>query len=62
MAPGFGLDADDALESGVALVGTVDEICDLLQARRDEWGVSYVVVGVEQFESFAPVVERLAGT
>ncbi len=62
MAPGFGLSADDALESGVACVGTVDEICDLLQTRRDEWGVSYVVVGDEQCESFAPVVERLAGT
>ncbi len=62
MAPGFDLSADDALESGVALVGTVDEVCDLLRARRDEWGVSYVVVGVDQYESFAPVVERLAGT
>jgi probable F420-dependent oxidoreductase len=62
MAGGFGLDPDEALASGVALVGTVDECCDLLQQRRDEWGVSYVVVGDDQFESFAPVVERLAGT
>ncbi|MGH9033876.1 MAG: TIGR03621 family F420-dependent LLM class oxidoreductase [Acidimicrobiia bacterium] len=62
LAPGFGLTADEALESGVACVGTVDEICDLLVARRDEWGVSYVVVGDDQYEAFAPVVERLAGT
>ena len=62
MAGGFGLSADDALESGVACVGTVDEICDLLVARRDEWGVSYVVVGDDQYEAFAPIVERLAGT
>jgi probable F420-dependent oxidoreductase len=62
MAGGFGLSADEALESGVACVGTVDEICDLLQARRDEWAVSYVVVGDDQYEAFAPVVERLVGT
>jgi len=62
MAGGFGLSADEALESGVACVGTVDEICDLLQARRDEWAVSYVVVGDDQYEAFAPVVARLAGT
>lgn len=62
VAGGFGLEADEALESGVALVGTVDECCDLLVQRREEWGVSYVVVGDDQFESFAPVVERMAGT
>ena len=62
MAGGFGLSADEALESGVACVGTVDEICDILQARREEWAVSYVVVGDDQYETFAPVVERLAGT
>jgi probable F420-dependent oxidoreductase len=62
VAGGFGLDADTALESGVALVGTVDECCDLLQQRREEWGVSYIVVGDDQYEAFAPVVERLAGT
>jgi probable F420-dependent oxidoreductase len=58
----FGLDADTALESGVALVGTADECCDLLVQRREEWGVSYVILGDDQYESFAPVVERLAGT
>ena len=62
IAPGFGLDPDVALESGVALVGTVDECCDLLTKRREEWGVSYVVLGDDQFEAFAPVVSRLAGT
>jgi probable F420-dependent oxidoreductase len=62
IAPGFGLDPDEALESGVALVGTVDECCDILERRREEWGVSYAVLGEDQFEAFAPVVARLAGT
>ena len=62
LAPGFGLEPDVALESGMALVGTVDECCDLLTRRREEWGVSYVVLGDDQYEAFAPVVARLAGT
>jgi probable F420-dependent oxidoreductase len=61
-APAFGISADEALESGVALVGTVDECCDQLVRRREEWGVSYIAVGDDQYESFAPVVSRLAGT
>jgi probable F420-dependent oxidoreductase len=61
-APGFGLDAEAALESGIACIGTIDEICDQLQRRRDRWGVSYAVIGDDIFEAFAPVVERLAGT
>jgi len=62
LAPGFGIDPDDALGSGVMLVGTVDQVCDLLVQRREEWGVSYVVVGGDAYEAFAPVVARLAGT
>ncbi len=62
LAPGFGTSADEALSSGVALVGTVDEVCDTLRRRREEWGVSYVVLGHDTFEQFAPVVECLAGT
>jgi probable F420-dependent oxidoreductase len=62
LAPGFGVAPDDALESGAVLVGTVDEVCDTLVARREQWGVSYVVLGDDQYEQFAPVVARLAGT
>ena len=62
LAPGFGITGEEALDSGVALVGTVDEVCDRLVQRRDEWGVSFVVVGEDTFEAFAPVVARLAGT
>ena len=62
MAPRFGISADEALGSGVALVGTVDAVCDQLRQRREEWGVSYVVLGEDNFEAFAPVVARLAGS
>jgi alkanesulfonate monooxygenase SsuD/methylene tetrahydromethanopterin reductase-like flavin-dependent oxidoreductase (luciferase family) len=62
MAPGFNLTPEDVLRSGVALVGTTDMMIDELQRRRDEWGVSNVVVGDDMIESFAPVVAKLAGT
>ena len=62
MAPGFGITGDDALESGLALVGSVDQCVEMLQARRETWGVSYIVFGQDNFESFAPVVAALAGT
>ena len=45
-----------------ALVGPVDSICDELQRRRDEYGISYVTVGDQNLDAFAPVVARLAGT
>jgi probable F420-dependent oxidoreductase len=61
VAPGFGISAEEALEAGIALVGTVDEVCDLMELRRDRWSVNYAVVGVDEMEMFAPVVERLAG-
>ena len=62
LAPGFGVEPHEALESAVACVGTVDAVCDLLVQRREEWGVSYCVFGDDTFEAFAPVVARLAGT
>jgi probable F420-dependent oxidoreductase len=62
LAPGFGITPDEAMSSGAVLAGSVDEVCDTLVARREEWGVSYVVFGDDQYEHFAPVVARLAGT
>jgi hypothetical protein len=62
LAPGFGVSPDEALGSGAVLAGSVDEVCDTLVARREEWGVSYLVFGDDQYEQFAPVVARLAGT
>jgi probable F420-dependent oxidoreductase len=62
MAPAFGVDPSEALSSGGVLAGSVDEVCDTLERRREEWGVSYVVLGDDNYEQFAPVVARLAGT
>ncbi len=44
------------------LLGSVDEIVDRLQERRDVYGMNYVTVQQAELEAFAPVVARLAGT
>ena len=61
MAPAFGLTAEQAADVPIVLIGTVEEICDDLVRRRDEYGFSYWTIRGEAMEAFAPVVERLAG-
>jgi len=62
LAPMFGVTAEQGLLSSAVLAGTVDQICDTLVERRETTGVSYVVLGDDQLDAFAPVVARLAGT
>jgi probable F420-dependent oxidoreductase len=61
MAGGFGMPPSELGLHPHALIGSVDEICDTLEQRRDEYGISYVTVGATNLGAFAPVVERLAG-
>lgn len=49
-------------DSPFALVGTTGQIAEQLIARRERWGFSYVIVGQNDAEPFAPVVAALAGT
>ena len=61
-APGlFGLSVDDALEVPMALVGTVDDMCETLEQRREQFGFNYWVVHEAEMEEFGQVVARLAG-
>jgi probable F420-dependent oxidoreductase len=62
MAAGIGAESKDILAMPHFLIGTVDEVVDDLQARRERYGISYVIVPGEADESFAPVVAKLAGT
>jgi probable F420-dependent oxidoreductase len=63
IASQMGLSADDLARAGAvsALVGSPDEMCDTLQRRREQLGISYVLVADELMEGLAPVVARLAG-
>lgn len=62
VGPNMGLSADEVLRSVHALVGTAEEMCETLRARRERWGISNFVVPWRFAEAFAPVVARLAGT
>lgn len=62
MAGALGLTGEQALEMPFALAGTVEQIVEDVQARRERWGLSYVIFAGDQIDAMAPVVERLAGT
>ena len=57
------LSVDEAmlLSSPFALIGSPAELTERLLERRERWGFSYVIVGAEDVDKFAPVVAALAG-
>jgi probable F420-dependent oxidoreductase len=61
LAGGFGMTPQAALQTPFAVVGTVAQIIETLQERRERWGFSYVIVGTGDVEPFAPVVAALTG-
>jgi probable F420-dependent oxidoreductase len=56
------LSPKEILQSPYVLLGTVDQLVEDLQARRERWGISSYVIFDPDIEAFAPVVARLAGT
>lgn len=57
----LGLSADQLFECSHALLGSVDQIVDELQKRRELFGISCIEVVETHMEALAPVVARLAG-
>ena len=55
------LTPDEILASPYALVGTADQMVDDLRARRERWGISYIMTHEPFMDALAPVVARLAG-
>jgi probable F420-dependent oxidoreductase len=62
MAPHFGISTDDALHIPLALLGTLDEMREELQWRREEYGISYWSIEADSWEALGPVVSSLSGT
>src|SRR5580692_9406397 len=50
MAPAFGIDPAGALHVPVVLLGTLDEMADELQWRRQEYGISYWSIESDAWE------------
>jgi len=61
LAPAFGVEPADVPRIPHALVGSVDQICEDLEWKRERWGVSYFVVQAGSLDACAPIVERMSG-
>jgi probable F420-dependent oxidoreductase len=61
MSATFGLPVSAIMSHPHVLIGPVENICEQLVRRRELYGISYVSIGTDLAEVFAPVVERLAG-
>jgi probable F420-dependent oxidoreductase len=57
----LGVPSDGILDHPNVLIGSADQIADRLREQRERFGASYITVQQAAAESFAPVVERLAG-
>jgi len=62
MASRFGVAPDQFASHPHALFGSVAQIAETLQARRDQYGVSYITVAQRHLDEFAPVVAVLSGS
>ena len=49
------------LASPYALIGSTEQLIERIQRLREQLGISYLVIGDDFMEAFAPVVARLAG-
>jgi probable F420-dependent oxidoreductase len=62
VAARFGSSTDAVLDSPHVLIGTVDQIIETLEHRRERHGISNIIIGVyPALDALTPVIERLAG-
>ncbi len=61
MSDRLGVSQEFLEQTPFALVGPPSKIVEDLLERRQRWGLSYIVVGPAEVESFVPVIEQLAG-
>lgn len=62
LAEVYGVPAEEALGSPLALVGSEAQVAEELGRRRDRWGYTYTCIPGGAARDFAPVVATLAGT
>jgi hypothetical protein len=57
----MGVEESMVANTPVALMGPPSKLIEDLLARRERWGFSYIIVGAEDVDTFAPVVAALNG-
>ncbi len=53
---------EDVLEMPSMFIGSVEQISEQMDERRERYGFSYYIVSDADMETFAPIVARLAGS
>lgn len=61
LAASFGVEEKVAREMPPVLVGTHDYLVEMIEARREKFGINYWVIHQDEMEQFAPVVASLVG-
>jgi len=61
LAGRFQTTGEQLLETPHCPIGTTEQMCEDLLARREHYGISYITVFGDTLEAFAPVVAQLAG-
>jgi probable F420-dependent oxidoreductase len=56
-----GVTAEQILDDPYMFIGTIEQLVETLQRRREQYGISYPHVPFQDIDAFAPVVARLAG-
>ncbi len=59
LAKEYGVEAEEVLETPLVLIGSVDQIAETLERRRDRFGLSYITVFEKDLESLAKVIARV---
>jgi probable F420-dependent oxidoreductase len=56
----YGAPVEAIMESPLLLIGSVNQIADTLEMRRERFGITYVTVFEQDLEHLAPVISKLA--
>jgi len=59
LAKEYGMEVDEVFETPLVLIGSVDQIADALERRRERFGLSYVTVFEKDLESLGKVIPLL---
>jgi probable F420-dependent oxidoreductase len=61
LAREYSMDVDQVFETPLVLIGSVDQIAEALQQRRERFGLSYITVFEKDLENLGKVIKRLGG-
>jgi len=59
LAKEYGVEPENILETPLVLIGSLDQIAETLEQRRERFGLSYITVFEKDLEGLAKVIARL---